>query len=183
VRDPRRFAGRAGLGDSASGRVAATFMHAMWTNSHDIPGVAGASLGNILAELVGLALAGEAEAIEPSAAAALRNAYGAIERRLGDPDLSPASVAHEMQISVRTLHAIFQRSEDSFSAYVRKQRLKRCAADLQNIADRRSISEIAWRWGFNESAHFSRVFRDTYGVSPREFRARQVAKPHTYLSP
>lgn len=35
---------------------------------------------------------------------------------------------------------------------------------------RLSISEICFRWGFNGSAHFSRAFREQYGLSPREFR-------------
>ncbi len=26
------------------------------------------------------------------------------------------------------------------------------------------------KWGFGDAAHFSRVFKATYGVSPREFR-------------
>jgi AraC-like DNA-binding protein len=38
-----------------------------------------------------------------------------------------------------------------------------------------SISEICFRWGFNGSAHFSRAFRDQYGVSPREFRQGAAA--------
>jgi len=29
-----------------------------------------------------------------------------------------------------------------------------------------NVSEICFRWGFNEAAHFSRVFREQYGMSP-----------------
>ncbi|MDD5581131.1 MAG: AraC family transcriptional regulator [Methylobacter sp.] len=29
---------------------------------------------------------------------------------------------------------------------------------------------MAFRWGFNDSAHFSRVFKQQFGCSPREFR-------------
>jgi len=35
----------------------------------------------------------------------------------------------------------------------------------------RSISEIAFAWGFNDAAHFSRAFRARFGRSPRELRA------------
>jgi AraC-like DNA-binding protein len=35
-----------------------------------------------------------------------------------------------------------------------------------------SICEIAFSRGFNDSAHFSRSFKDRFGVSPREFRTR-----------
>jgi AraC-like DNA-binding protein len=33
-----------------------------------------------------------------------------------------------------------------------------------------SISAIASRWGLPSAPHFSRLFRDAYGCSPREFR-------------
>ena len=36
----------------------------------------------------------------------------------------------------------------------------------------RSIGAIAYGWGFNDSAHFSRAFRARFDLSPREWRAR-----------
>ena len=44
-----------------------------------------------------------------------------------------------------------------------------CASPL---CARLSISEICFRWGFNELAHFSRAFRNQYGLSPREYPSR-----------
>jgi AraC-like DNA-binding protein len=32
------------------------------------------------------------------------------------------------------------------------------------------------RWGFTDAAHFSRVFRNRYGQSPREFRKVMKAR-------
>jgi AraC-like DNA-binding protein len=37
------------------------------------------------------------------------------------------------------------------------------------LADK-PISAIAARWGFPDPAHFSRLFKATYGRSPRQFR-------------
>ena len=37
-----------------------------------------------------------------------------------------------------------------------------------------SISTIAARWGLADSSHFSRLFRATYGMSPREFRSEKI---------
>jgi AraC-like DNA-binding protein len=34
----------------------------------------------------------------------------------------------------------------------------------------RSITDIAFSWGFNDAAHFSRSFFKTYGLTPSEFR-------------
>ena len=50
--------------------------------------------------------------------------------------------------------------------------LERCRADLGTPALRtRSVGEIAYYWGFNDVAHFSRSFRARYAQSPREFRS------------
>jgi len=74
---------------------------------------------------------------------------------------------------VRHLHRLFSARGRRVSDCIREQRLERCSADF---ADRRflekSITEIAFSWGFSDSAHFSRCFKLRFGVSPREFRLR-----------
>ena len=99
-----------------------------------------------------------------------------IERRLDDPELSPARVAQMEGISERYLQKLFEGVGDNFTQYVRERRLQRAWTDLSNPAEvHRSISEIAYRYGFSESAHFSRTFRHRFGLPPREFR-QQVAE-------
>ena len=94
-----------------------------------------------------------------------------IETMLGDPELSLGRVAEEHGVSTRYLQKLFAGSGTSFSQYLRTRRLERCRADLVSpLHTQLSISEICFRWGFNGSAHFSRVFRNEYGTSPREYR-------------
>jgi len=51
------------------------------------------------------------------------------------------------------------------------QRLERCRRDLLDPAHAaRHISDIAFAWGFNDLAHFSRIFKQRFGASPREWR-------------
>jgi AraC-like DNA-binding protein len=57
------------------------------------------------------------------------------------------------------------------AAFIQKRRLRRIHAILADARDRRPIAEIAYQFGFPSGAHFSRVFRRTYGYSPREVRA------------
>ena len=33
-----------------------------------------------------------------------------------------------------------------------------------------SITDIAYRWGFSDAAHFARMFRERFGMSPRRYR-------------
>jgi AraC-like DNA-binding protein len=96
-----------------------------------------------------------------------------IEARLADSDLSPARIAAGCHVSLRRLHRAFAGSEWSVGSWIRHRRLERCRAELLDPAqDGVTITEIAFRWGFSDAAHFSRSFRDAYGVSPRDLRDR-----------
>ena len=39
----------------------------------------------------------------------------------------------------------------------------------------KSISAIAFEWGFNSSAHFSRLFKSQVGVAPTSYRRNLIA--------
>lgn len=110
-------------------------------------------------------------------AAHLHRICQTIETLLSDPDLTLGQVADEDGISPRYLQKLFASAGQSFSTYLRTRRLERCRLDLTSpMCAGLSISEICFRWGFNGSAHFSRAFKDQYGVSPREYRrAAQAA--------
>jgi len=91
---------------------------------------------------------------------------------LDDPELTPAKVAAKAGVSVRTLHRVFQASGETFWSWIRDRRLERCYAELTApTASRRSITEVAFRWGFNELSTFDRNFRKRYGASPRNVRS------------
>ena len=99
-----------------------------------------------------------------------------IETLLAEPALSLGRVAAADGVSPRSLQKLFAAAGQNFSTYLRTRRLERCRLDLASpTCASLSISEICFRWGFNGSAHFSRAFRDQYGVSPREFRRKAGA--------
>ncbi|MQA94396.1 MAG: helix-turn-helix domain-containing protein [Streptosporangiales bacterium] len=55
--------------------------------------------------------------------------------------------------------------------WIRHRRLERCRKEMLDPAHRQCpIAAIAVRWGFASAAHFSRAFRDAYGVAPRDYR-------------
>jgi len=98
-----------------------------------------------------------------------------IEHHLGDPCLSPESVSTACRISVRHLHRLFEGEELTVSAWIRRRRLERCRRDLGDQALlHRPIHAIAARWGLTDPAHFSRIFRAAYGVSPNEYRQQAL---------
>ena len=94
-----------------------------------------------------------------------------IETMLPDTELSLRRLAAKSGMSTRYVQKLFASAHDTFSHYLRVRRLERCRMDLGSpMCARLSISEICFRWGFNDSAHFSRAFRNQYGMSPREYR-------------
>lgn len=96
-----------------------------------------------------------------------------IDRRLQFGPVSPAEAAAEHGISVRSVHRLFEDGNGSFSATVRAARLAHARRDVVDSAD--SFQVIAMRWGFSDASHFSREFRKTYGVAPRDLRTGPVA--------
>jgi len=99
-----------------------------------------------------------------------------VESHLRDPELSARSVAAAFGISPRYLHIIFSTGEETVSNLILRRRLEECAKQLRDpIWSRRTITEIAFSWGFNNATHFARVFREKYGMSPRDYRAGQLS--------
>jgi len=119
------------------------------------------------------ATTGESPQQRPSTAAELLlRAQAQIEARLSDPALSPAEIARACFISPRYLQKVFADEGLCVTDVIRTQRLSRCRRDLTDPGKRQQpIKEIAARWGFCDQAHFSRIFRERFGCSPREFRA------------
>jgi AraC-like DNA-binding protein len=98
-----------------------------------------------------------------------------IESRLDDPDLSPEVIAKDNRISVRYLHYLFKSTGISVSEWVRGQRLEKCHRKLTSTRfDGNSITDIAFSLGFNSSSHFTRLFKQKFGMPPRS--ARQKSK-------
>jgi AraC family transcriptional regulator, positive regulator of tynA and feaB len=115
----------------------------------------------------------------PTGRAAERTALRAEIRRyvrahLPEPGLGPVSIARAFSISVRALHALFEDADASVAVLVRNERLARCLEDLRQ-PNGGSVTDIAFRWGFCDAAHFSRVFKREFGLTPSEVRHEALA--------
>lgn len=94
-----------------------------------------------------------------------------ISQHLRDPALSIDGIAQALNCSKRHLYNAFGDEDDTPAHYILRRRLQACMRDLRNPAlAQRSITDIAFSWGFNSGAHFSRVFREHAGLSPSDFR-------------
>lgn len=112
-----------------------------------------------------------APGLSTSRAIAFERICHRIQARLAEPDLSLCAIARDEHVSDRYLRKLFEGSGHSFSSYLRHSRLQRCFADLHNPAyDQLSVSDICYRWGFNDPSYFSQAFRERFGLSPKASR-------------
>lgn len=102
-----------------------------------------------------------------------------INREISNPELSPTLAAAYLGISVRYVHKLLATSGTTFSTYVTNLRLDRVSSDLSSTQHTpQTISQLAFRWGFNDLTTFDRLFRRKFGMTPKEFR--RGATPDTY---
>ena len=79
---------------------------------------------------------------------------------------------------MRHLYRLFEEQGDSVCRYIQRTRLQRSADDLANpILKTESITTIAYKWGFTDSAHFSRSFKKQFERSPKDYRSHSLAGP------
>ncbi len=125
-------------------------------------------------DLVAIALGQTVEAHRSSTyrSALLYRLKAYIRGRLPDPRLCLTETAAAMGISPRYVNALLESENESFGRYVLAHRLEACRNHLADPAlAHRHITEIAFAWGFNDPSHFSRSFKDRFGISPRDYRA------------
>jgi AraC family transcriptional regulator, positive regulator of tynA and feaB len=109
--------------------------------------------------------------VSSARALVLVNVRAAIESRLTDPALDPATVAAAAGVSVRYANAVLSEVGTSIGQLIRTRRLERCRRALQDPSQAtRRISEIAYGWGFSDMTHFGRSFREAFGSLPSEYR-------------
>ena len=96
-----------------------------------------------------------------------------IEAGLDDPGLTPSTIAASLGVTPRFLHMAFAATGRTLSNHIRERRLARIRRDLEDSRMAHlTITEIALRWEFADSAHASRSFRQAYGLAPSAVRAR-----------
>jgi AraC-like DNA-binding protein len=95
-----------------------------------------------------------------------------ISNHLHDAKLSVEQVAKALGVSAGYLQQLYRQTKSlGIAQSILDRRLAHCRKELADpsLADE-SVTSIAFRWGFSESSSFSRAFRRTFGVSPRQYR-------------
>lgn len=162
-------------GDRGAGRLASQFFRTLQEELNHLDEATATRLGETGLDLLAAALADmSAEARldgKATRAAWVARIKSFINSHLGDPTLSPAMIAAALGVSTRYLSMLFADEEMSIERFIWDRRLKKCLAALGDPAQKGcTISAIAFGWGFSDMSHFSRSFRERFGLSPREYR-------------
>ena len=163
-------------GDMGAGALVSSFACQLPMYLDGFTRSGGARLAGAVLDLLAVVLADRLDRttelpVETRQGALLQRTYALIEERLGDPELSPGSIAAAQFISIRYLHKLFETQQTSVADWIRQRRLERCAHDLLDPAlVGEPVGAIGARWGITNQAHFSRLFRARYGVPPSDYR-------------
>jgi AraC-type DNA-binding domain-containing proteins len=160
-------------GDTGIGRVICPFMQHIAEDIDQLEGVNGARIVRSALDLITAMLSAEIQSNSSNEPwrVALDAVEHYIDRHLDDPTLNTEALARAHYISPRQLQYLFQDKGTTVSAHIRRRRLERCRIDLEDPAlESWSVIQIAQRWGFVDPSHFSKLFKATFGQSPRDFR-------------
>ena len=110
--------------------------------------------------------------------ALMLRAFTFIEDHLGEPDMGPAMISAALHISTRYVHKLFEAEGTTVGAWIRSRRMERCRRDLGDPAlSAQSVSAVGARWGLADPSRFSKLFRQTYTMSPSQYRSYALAHP------
>jgi AraC family transcriptional activator of tynA and feaB len=162
--------------DDPMSRLFASFVRNGFESTAALSADAAATFAAHSVELLALAL-GERPS-EPLPAQALREALFVravrlIALRFAEPALTPDRIAGSLGVSTRLLQKVFAERGATVTERVWERRVSQAARLLaMPEASHRSITEIAFACGFNDSAHFTRAFAARIGVTPSQWRRR-----------
>jgi AraC-like DNA-binding protein len=146
-----------------------------------LPEAYGERIATNLLDMLGMAYSiGLGHRMTNSSVVGLRKAQARqyIESHLQDPELSAAMIAKDLKISPRYLRMLFAEENENVSAYILRRRLEECANHIASEGWKHlTITEIAYKWGFNSSAYFCRAFRQRYGMTATEYRRLRSGQP------
>ena len=160
---------------SGAGRLLRDYIESLCRVSGGLSLAEAPAAAQPLIELAALAMNGSMVAAEDTPFVAdhtlLLKAQVFIKENLALPSLGPELVAQAAGVSRARLYRLFEPC-GGIACYIREMRLRRAFTDLASPASHhRQIADIAYAWGFADAAHFSRCFRQRFGVSPSCIRS------------
>jgi AraC-like DNA-binding protein len=151
---------------TGTGRIAHDFMHAAFGEAALLSPQTALGVADTLIDLLLLPLREAGTTFDRGGPLALYvRAQAFINEHLRDPDLSIDQISAELGCTKRYLHMLFSERGMTVSDYIWQARLQHCRQELEAHGGK-TITDVAFSWGFSSSSHFSRVFRKYFGIVP-----------------
>lgn len=104
-------------------------------------------------------------------------ARAVVRKRIDDADLSAERVAAEVGLSSRQLNRILGLSGLTVKKLIDGERLEHARRAIEAAGPGgANMSDIAFRFGFSSSSHFSKSFRRHFGVAPSSLCGGETAR-------
>ena len=162
---------------TGTGRIAHDFVHAVFDEAAKLTPNNAIGVADSLIDLLLLPLR-EADTMfdrgGPEAMYVRAQAF--IREHLRDPELCIDQISAELDCTKRYLHMLFSDRGMTVSDYIWRTRLQHCRHELETNSGK-TITDVAFSWGFSSSSHFSRVFRKYFGVVPSSIHKAQHLSP------
>jgi AraC family transcriptional activator of tynA and feaB len=164
---------------TGTGRIAHDFVHAVFDEATKLSPNNAVSVADSLIDLLLLPLREADTMFDRGGPEAMYiRAQAFIREHLRDPDLCIDQISAALGCTKRYLHMLFSDRGMTVSDYIWQTRLQNCRHELETQAGK-TITDVAFSWGFSSSSHFSRVFRKYFGFVPSAIHKAQ----HAALSP
>jgi AraC-like DNA-binding protein len=161
---------------AAESSLASSFLAMLPTHTGNLGAAAEVIVADQALDLIAVSFAKAMESkprVSSARSLALVNLRAAVEARLANPALDAETVAAAAGVSVRYANAVLAQEGTSITRLIQTRRLARCRQALEDpLQGHRTISEIAYGWGFSDMTHFGRRFKAAFGSSPRDYRRR-----------
>jgi AraC family transcriptional regulator, positive regulator of tynA and feaB len=151
---------------TGTGRIAHEFLHATFLEATKLSPNSAVGVAESLIDLLLLPLREADASFDPVGPEAMYvRAQAFIREHLRDPELCIDQISAALGCTKRYLHMLFSERGMTVSDYIWRARLQHCRQELETGAGK-TITDVAFSWGFSSSSHFSRVFRRYFGVVP-----------------
>jgi len=160
-----------------AGALLADIVRSVARHADDLDEDAGSGLSNVLIGLLASVVSALPDSLRmmPSRLELFHKARirRFVREHLRDPGLDVDMVSRAVGLSTRYIHKLFSSEPEPLMKWVWVERIEGARKEIEATASRRkAISQIGFSWGFSGPAHFSRSFRNRYGVAPIEYRLR-----------
>ena len=157
---------------TGAGALLTTYVSGLFQQLQDLNGATVAALMKPTAELIYCASRlNESVSESTKVKTKLMDIKAYIDKNIKDPALSPPLIAEQHGISIRYLHILFEKECSTVGTWIKQARIEGCKIDLVRTTKiHKSITDIAFEWGFNDLSTFCRQFKQTTGVSARDYK-------------